>query len=558
MGPRHGRRLFSVVLALATAGVLAVSGAWPGGGAGPGSPWPVVQHDRQHTGRSDVAGPVRYAAERCTAELTGRAMGAPVVGADGTVYVASGDSEDAVDQWRLHALHPDCSPAWSFQLPGWPGRTVPAIGPDGTVYVHTNGTQNIAGPPHLVAVHPDGTLAWDLRYKGELAALATSTPSSPAVAADGTIWFGSTDTWLYAVEPDGDIACAAQSPTVSSIEGSPAIARDGTLYVVDVVNELMAVDASCGLEWSLSLQPISAGMDSTVAIGADGTVYAAANEDLVAVSTTGHELWRVDLGEPASTPALAADGTIYVESDGLSAITPAGDVLWSDRSCLTWTTSSGGEDDPPVVGADATIYYQQSSAHNVVCAFRPDGTRVWSSAREFGTAGGRLAIAGDGAVLTPEGGFTTPAQLGIIEPAARADGRIRRAGQPLLGDDIVNGSGSRQTATGSARRGRSVTYVVSAQNDAQFADPLALRGQGSTNAFRVTYRTATGRDVTSAVTAGSYRTVPLGPGAAEALTVTVTVRHAAAVRARLARTLTTSSVSDPSRRDTVRFVTSRS
>jgi outer membrane protein assembly factor BamB len=315
-----------------------------------------------------------------------------VVGADGTIYVVSGASEDPASDWRLHALDPDCSPVWSFRLPGWPGRTMPAIGADGTVYVHTNGTQNIAGPPHLVAVNPDGTEAWDLLYHGDVAALSSSTPSAPVVATDGSIWFGSPDTWLYAVEPDGDIACAAQSPTVSSIDTSPAIAADGTVYVLDVTNELMAVDATCGLEWSLGLQPASSTMDSTVAIDPGETVYVSANEDLVAVGAAGAELWRVDFGEPVSTPAIAADGSVYVESEGLAKVSPDGDVRWEGRSCLSWTASSGGVDDPPVIGADGTVYHQQNSAENVVCAFRPDGTRAWSLVREFGTAGGRLAI----------------------------------------------------------------------------------------------------------------------------------------------------------------------
>lgn len=360
------------------------------------------------------------------------------------------------------------------------------------------------------------------------------------------------------MEPDGDIACAAQSPTVSSIDTSPAIAADGTVYALDVTNELMAVDDACGLEWSLGLQPVSYTMDSTVAIGAGETVYVSANEDLVAVSAAGAELWRVDFGEPVSTPAIAADGSVYVESEGLAKVSPDGDVRWEGRSCLSWTASSGGVDDPPVIGADGTVYHQQNSAENVVCAFRPDGTRAWSLVREFGTAGGRLAITADGALLDAEGGFTTPPRLGIIEPAARADARIRRGDRQLLGDDVVNATGRRQTATGSARTGRAVTYTISAQNDAQFADRLTLRGQGSTTAFRVTYRTGAGDVITSAVLAGTYRTALLGSGESESVKVTVTVRRAARDGARLVRTVTAVSDTDQTRRDTVRFVTSRS
>lgn len=410
-------RIFRATMMAAV--VLAAATVQPGAGGEPAaSSWPMVQHDLRHTGRAGVPGPADRPTQRCAVDLTGSVSGSPVTGADGTIYVPSGDSDDPSTAWRLHALDPsDCAEKWSLPLPGWPGVTAPAVAADGTIYLHTNAAQNIAGPPHLLAVNPDGTLKWDLLYHGPVAALTSSTPSSPAVAPDGNVWIGASDTWVYAVRPGGDIACAVRSPTVSSIASSPAIASDGTVYVLDVTNELMAVSPTCELEWSLGLQPASGGhLGASVAIGAGETLYVPANEDLVAVSASGVELWRVDLGEDVSTPAIGTDGTVYVESDGLAAVDASGDLLWGDRACLDWTTGSGVvSDDAPLIGANGLVYYQQNGPQKMVCAYRPNGTRAWSLERAFGSNGGRLALTADGAIVDTEGGLAVPPRLGLLD-----------------------------------------------------------------------------------------------------------------------------------------------
>ena len=77
---------------------------------------------------------------------------------------------------------------WSFQT----GRDVdssPAIGSDGTIYVGSDDS-------YLYAINPDGSRKW--RFK-----TGSYVVSSPAIGSDGTIYVGSYDYYLYAINPDG-------------------------------------------------------------------------------------------------------------------------------------------------------------------------------------------------------------------------------------------------------------------------------------------------------------------------------------------------------------------
>src|SRR5574337_206155 len=57
----------------------------------------------------------------------------------------------------------------------------------------------------------------------------TRITSSPSIAADGTIYFGSIDGRLYAVNQEGTTKWAFQ--VGNEITASPAIGKDGTIYV---------------------------------------------------------------------------------------------------------------------------------------------------------------------------------------------------------------------------------------------------------------------------------------------------------------------------------------
>jgi len=68
----------------------------------------------------------------------------------------------------------------------------PAIGTDGTVYIGSDDAK-------LYALNPDGTLKWTYTTGGSIGY------SSPAIGEDGTVYVGSQDTKLYAIRPDGSL-----------------------------------------------------------------------------------------------------------------------------------------------------------------------------------------------------------------------------------------------------------------------------------------------------------------------------------------------------------------
>jgi outer membrane protein assembly factor BamB len=91
----------------------------------------------------------------------------------------------------------------------------------------------------------------------------------------------------------------------------------------------------------------------------------------------GTKLWEVDVGgDVRSSPALGADGTIYVAA---TTTTSAGGYLWSispDGQKL-WMRFTGGNVDrsSPCIGPDGTIYL--GTAKGQLMAFDPTGNTNW-------------------------------------------------------------------------------------------------------------------------------------------------------------------------------------
>ncbi len=167
-----------------------------------------------------------------------KSYSAPAIGADGTIYFgAEGTALDHSGQGRLYALNPDGTLKWRYDVPGRrPIRSSPAIGADGTIYVTTKayweGTAPEPRQPALcLALNPDGTLKWSYEIApSEWIPVAQDSYSSPAIGADGTLYFGAETTFIYALNPDGTLKW--KEPFYNGINwSSPAILPDGTLYI---------------------------------------------------------------------------------------------------------------------------------------------------------------------------------------------------------------------------------------------------------------------------------------------------------------------------------------
>jgi len=309
-------------------------------------------------------------------------------------YVPSGDSVQMNYSWssegryevRVKAkdkyeIEPGWSPKhsititrmkWNFST-GNDVLSSPAIGSDGTIYVGSHDN-------NVYAINPDGTEKWTFPTGDDVF-------SSPAISSDGTIYVGSYDGNLYAINPDGTEKWAFS--TGDGIQSSPAIGSDGTIYVGSWDNNLYAINPDGTEKWTFTT---GSTLRSSPVIGSDGTIYLGSNDkNLYAINPDGTEKWIFSTGSSVfSSPAIGNDSTIYVGSwdHNLYAINPDGTEKW------TFTTGNR-INSSPAIGSDGTIYV--GSWDYGLYAINPDGTEKWI----FSTGGSVLsspAIGNDGTI----------------------------------------------------------------------------------------------------------------------------------------------------------------
>ena len=230
--------------------------------------------------------------------------------------------------------------------------SAPAIGQDGTIYVGTwNGK--------LWALNPDGTRKWIFQAGSEI-------KSASAVGADGTVYFGSRDRKFYAVRPDGQKRWEFQ--TGGWVDSSPALAHDGTVYFGSWDNNLYALSAGGKKLWQFTTL---GEIVSSPAIGADRTIYFGSHDKkFYALAPDGRKKWEFATGGPIlSSPALNKDQCLYFTSvDGcLYALNLDGSLRWRLRTGSITESS-------PVIGTDGTIYV---GVHQHLWAISADGQKKW-------------------------------------------------------------------------------------------------------------------------------------------------------------------------------------
>lgn len=336
---------------------------------------------------------------------------------------------------------------WSFNISpnrsgspfGSPFVSSPAIAPDGTIYTGS-------GNDFLYALNADGTLKWTYEA-GQTPGQAMS--ASPAIGSDGTIYAASYDRQLYAINPDGTLKWVF--PTKTVLSSSPAIGSDGTIYaggtnldkivyscgVTVTIGRLYAVNPDGSKKWDFTLSGV---VNSSPAIGTDGTIYVASEGDILndrtvicdplsdfppsdanpvypvnghlyAINPDGTLKWEFGaLGPIDSSPSIGADGTIYIGSDGtiygygptmheyvtvnpategyIYVIDPSGNLMW-------YTDLFGNVKSSPAIGSNGTIYV--GSDKEDFFALNPDGSIKWQYPTR-GPVRSSPALAADGTI----------------------------------------------------------------------------------------------------------------------------------------------------------------
>jgi len=319
------------------------------------------------------------------------------VGEDGTLYFTT-------DTWGLYAINPDRTQKWGLTI--GESKSIPAFGSDGTVYVNSYINDN---DQRLLAIAPDGSVKWKFIRVSSSNSIRNSETSSPAVAADGTIYTGgSRDYKLYAVNPDD--GTKKWEYKAGDVVNTPVVGPDGTIYFESYKN-LYAIRPNGTKKWILPIQP--ALTDNVVpAIGSEGTIYvsSAYNSKLYAVNPDGTIKWSKDY-QVETSPAVGADGTVYVGANKkLLAVGPDGKLKWE---------LAGGEGryTTPRIGDDGTVYF----ANQGVCyAVDPSSGKVkWTF--DGVDDGHDLAIGTYGTIYVAGYGRSNVFALGKVADSIRID-----------------------------------------------------------------------------------------------------------------------------------------
>lgn len=337
------------------------------------------------------------------------------ISADGTIYFG-----DVVD--TFYALDLSGKEKWRFQEKGSGYAASPAIAKDGTIYIGREDGKIIAfggqktklvnSPWPMHRGNPQHTGRSDYKTKENNGKLLWTfetgemIDSSPAIASDGTIYIGSNDNKLYALNPDGSkkwefragpLTYSERGKGIWGIRSSPAIDKEGTIYVGSRTTKFFAINPDGSEKWHFP-EKFNLDVLSSPAIWSDGgagTIYFGSHEGsqsrIYALNPDGSEKWHFDVqSEEYSSPATGADGIIYFGSHSkkLYALKPDGSKKWE-------FTVGDAISSSPAIGAEGTIYI--GSNDKILYAVNPDGKEKWHFAAN-GAINSIPAIAKDGTI----------------------------------------------------------------------------------------------------------------------------------------------------------------
>lgn len=324
-------------------------------------------------------------------------LSSPALGGNDTVYVGSYDeylyainTTNGQLRWR-YSVKPAGNNEDAFIF------SSPAVGADGTIYFGTDHQLNRNGRAvgEFYALNPNGTLKW-------IYPVSDAIYSDPAIGSDGTIYFGCMNTNLYALNTNGTLKWKFLAG--EQIYSDPVVGVDGGIYFGCDNGRLYAVNTNGTLRWSFDTGHVIAG---SPAIGAGGVIYVGSlSSNLFSISPAGATNWAFPTGDRvASSPTIGIDGTIYVGCDSgrLFAVNPDGTQKWS-------VLLASGVQSSPALAQDGTIYIGTDDGDFL--ALDANGLPLWSTNLN-GYIYSSPVIGRDGTVFVGSSDFSLYALAGV-------------------------------------------------------------------------------------------------------------------------------------------------
>ena len=145
--------------------------------------------------------------------------------------------------------------------------------------------------------------------------------------------------------------------------------------------------------------------------------------------------------------------------------------------------------------------------------------------------------------------------LDLTYSGSQPDGWLKSGPGAGVGYGVINDTAIGQTLSRSAAAGKTITFTLTIWNEAGITDRYKILAGGSAKGYKVRYLWA-GRDITSAVVDGTYRTPAITSATSGDLTMKISVLATAPIGTAVARRITIQSVGDH-RSDVVKAIARR-
>ena len=319
------------------------------------SPWPEALHDATHSATASVAGPATGHVE-WTRPLGGNITPGPVVGANGTIYVAT-------NAGVLHAIDPATgTDVWTFDggapyIAGADLSTSPLILPSGSIL--WPGPQDT-----LFDLSASGQALWSHRLSG--------TVLSPVLS--GTrVYVGLMSGSLRELDVSGSMPELGWSVTIGHQSfGNPVVSPDG--HVITTVDKSVVSIADRGTSGVVRWRhTASATIEVSPSVAVNGDVYVTANDgSAYALREDGTLIWRKHIGQESySSSSVSPSGLLYFGDNGgsLNIVRASdGDLVRSDHGLRgIWSAQ--------VIDAHGDVYF--GSQGHYIYGFNASGRQLF-------------------------------------------------------------------------------------------------------------------------------------------------------------------------------------